>query len=131
MSDVSPPVFSHIVVSFATTFVVDSGATSHMVSDKSLFTAYRHIAPTKIGGIAGGINAVGTGNIAFVAASGHRSRLPACCTPGPVCQLLSVSRLCDTDDVRVAFTKHGIHIDKTAMLSLKAQTRGRALLAGR
>ncbi|SDA06519.1 BZ3501_MvSof-1269-A2-R1_Chr4-2g06565 [Microbotryum saponariae] len=33
-------------------FVVDSGATSHMVSDKSLFTTYRHIAPTKIGGIA-------------------------------------------------------------------------------
>ncbi|SCZ99965.1 BZ3501_MvSof-1269-A2-R1_C59g00331 [Microbotryum saponariae] len=32
-------------------FVVDSGATSHMVSDKSLFTTYRHIAPTKIGGI--------------------------------------------------------------------------------
>ncbi|SGZ30132.1 BQ5605_C117g13256 [Microbotryum silenes-dioicae] len=52
-------------------FVVDSGATSHMVSDKSLFTTYRHIAPTKIGGIAGGIHAIGTGNIAFVAASGH------------------------------------------------------------
>ncbi|SDA05549.1 BZ3501_MvSof-1269-A2-R1_Chr5-2g07502 [Microbotryum saponariae] len=52
-------------------FVVDSGATSHMVSDKSLFTTYRHIAPTKIGGIAGGINAIGTGNIAFIAASGH------------------------------------------------------------
>ncbi|SDA02220.1 BZ3501_MvSof-1269-A2-R1_C51g00270 [Microbotryum saponariae] len=65
-------------------FVVDSGATSHMVSDKSLFTAYRHIAPTKIGGIAGGINAVGTGNIAFVAASGHP----------------------------ITLTGHGIHIDK-------------------
>ncbi|SDA01653.1 BZ3501_MvSof-1269-A2-R1_Chr8-2g09784 [Microbotryum saponariae] len=41
-----------------------------------------------------------------------RSRLPACCTPGLSVNLLSVSRLCDTDDVRVAFTKHGIHIDK-------------------
>ncbi|SCZ95557.1 BZ3500_MvSof-1268-A1-R1_C051g00203 [Microbotryum saponariae] len=94
-------------------FVVDSGATSHMVSDKSLFTAYRHIAPTKIGGIAGGINAVGTGNIAFVAASGHPITLTGVLhTPGLSVNLLSVSRLCDTDDVRVAFTKHGIHIDK-------------------
>ncbi|SCZ94112.1 BZ3500_MvSof-1268-A1-R1_C079g00423 [Microbotryum saponariae] len=78
-------------------FVVDSGATSHMVSDKSLFTAYRHIAPTKIGGIAGGINAVGTGNIAFVAASGHPITLTGVLhTPGLSVNLLS----------------HGIHIDK-------------------
>ncbi|SCZ95389.1 BZ3500_MvSof-1268-A1-R1_Chr11-2g03481 [Microbotryum saponariae] len=77
-------------------FVVDSGATSHMVSDKSL-----------------GINAVGTGNIAFVAASGHPITLTGVLhTPGLSVNLLSVSRLCDTDDVRVAFTKHGIHIDK-------------------
>ncbi|SGY77781.1 BQ5605_C005g03724 [Microbotryum silenes-dioicae] len=47
-------------------FVVDSGATSHMVSDKSLFTTYCHIAPTKIGGIAGGIHAIGTGNIVML-----------------------------------------------------------------
>ncbi|SDA01632.1 BZ3501_MvSof-1269-A2-R1_C71g00399 [Microbotryum saponariae] len=82
MSDVSPPVFSHIVVSFATT-------------------------PSS------GINAVGTGNIAFVAASGHPITLTGVLhTPGLSVNLLSVSRLCDTDDVRVAFTKHGIHIDK-------------------
>ncbi|SGY28692.1 BQ5605_C085g13002 [Microbotryum silenes-dioicae] len=94
-------------------FVVDLGATSHMVSDKSLFTTYRHIAPTKIGGIAGGINAIGTGNIAFVAASGHPITLTGVLhTPGLFVNLLSVSRLCDTDDVRVAFTKHGIDIDK-------------------
>ncbi|SGZ03956.1 BQ5605_C032g11034 [Microbotryum silenes-dioicae] len=94
-------------------FVVDSGATSHMVSDKSLFTTYRHIAPTKIGGIAGGINAIGTGNIAFVAASGHPITLTGVLhTPGLFVNLLSVSRLCDTDDVRVAFTKHGIDINK-------------------
>ncbi|SCZ99969.1 BZ3501_MvSof-1269-A2-R1_C59g00333 [Microbotryum saponariae] len=84
-----------------------------MVSDKSLFTTYRHIAPTKIGGIAGGINAIGTGNIAFIAASGHPITLTGVLhTPGLFVNLLSVSRLCDTDDVRVAFTKHGIHIDK-------------------
>ncbi|SCZ99830.1 BZ3500_MvSof-1268-A1-R1_C101g00557 [Microbotryum saponariae] len=77
-------------------FVVDSGATSHMVSDKSL-----------------GINAIGTGNIAFIAASGHPITLTGVLhTPGLFVNLLSVSRLCDTDDVRVAFTKHGIHIDK-------------------
>ncbi|SCV67556.1 BQ2448_5167 [Microbotryum intermedium] len=52
-------------------FVVDSGATAHMVPDKSLFMTYRHMAPTKIGGIAGGINAVGIGNVAFVATSGQ------------------------------------------------------------
>ncbi|SGZ11138.1 BQ5605_C107g13190 [Microbotryum silenes-dioicae] len=79
----------------------------------SLFTTYRHIAPTKIGGIAGGINAIGTGNIAFVAASGHPITLTGVLhTPGLFVNLLSVSRLCDTDDVRVAFTKHGIDIDK-------------------
>ncbi|SCZ94906.1 BZ3500_MvSof-1268-A1-R1_C051g00207 [Microbotryum saponariae] len=84
-----------------------------MVSDKSLFTTYRHIAPTKIGGIAGGINAIGTGNIAFIAASGHPITLTGVLhTPGLFVNLLSVSRLCDTDDVHVAFTKHGIHIDK-------------------
>ncbi|SGY53860.1 BQ5605_C006g03811 [Microbotryum silenes-dioicae] len=94
-------------------FVVGSGATLHMVSDKALFTTYRHIAPTKIGGIAGGINAIGTGNIAFVAASGHPITLTGVLhTPGLSVNLLSVSRLCDSDNVRVAFTKHGIHIDK-------------------
>ncbi|SGZ28036.1 BQ5605_C026g10258 [Microbotryum silenes-dioicae] len=97
----------------ANSFVIDSGATSHMVSDKSLFTNYRHVAPTKIGGIAGGINAIGTGNIAFVAASGHPITLTGVLhTPGLPVNLLSVSRLCDTDNVRVAFTKYGIHIDK-------------------
>ncbi|SGY53672.1 BQ5605_C006g03788 [Microbotryum silenes-dioicae] len=94
-------------------FVVDTRATLHMVSDKSLFTTYRHIAPTKISGIAGGINAIGTGNIAFVAASGHPITLTGMLhTPGLPVNLFSVSRLCDTDNVRVAFTKHGIHIDK-------------------
>ncbi|SDA05397.1 BZ3501_MvSof-1269-A2-R1_Chr12-1g03381 [Microbotryum saponariae] len=98
-------------------FVVDSGATSHMVSDKSLFTTYRHIAPTKIGGIAGGINAIGMGNIAFIAASGHPITLTGVLhTPGLFVNLLSVSRLCDTDDVRVAFTKHGNDIAEGARL---------------
>ncbi|SDA06520.1 BZ3501_MvSof-1269-A2-R1_Chr4-2g06566 [Microbotryum saponariae] len=61
----------------------------------------------------GGINAIGTGNIAFIAASGHPITLTGVLhTPGLFVNLLSVSRLCDTDDVRVAFTKHGIHIDK-------------------
>ncbi|SCZ87246.1 BZ3500_MvSof-1268-A1-R1_Chr2-2g04712 [Microbotryum saponariae] len=54
-----------------------------------------------------------TGNIAFIAASGHPITLTGVLhTPGLFVNLLSVSRLCDTDDVRVAFTKHGIHIDK-------------------
>ncbi|SCZ99847.1 BZ3500_MvSof-1268-A1-R1_C107g00591 [Microbotryum saponariae] len=81
-------------------FFVDSGATSHMVSDKSLFTTYRHIAPTKIGGIAGGINAIGTGKHSpSLPPRVIRSRLPACCTLRPVCSIFSpVSRLCDTDD---------------------------------
>ncbi|SGY18601.1 BQ5605_C018g08804 [Microbotryum silenes-dioicae] len=39
-------------------FVVDSGATAHMVADRSLFTTYRRTAQTKIGGIAGGITAI-------------------------------------------------------------------------
>ncbi|SGZ10684.1 BQ5605_C102g13150 [Microbotryum silenes-dioicae] len=78
----------------ANSFVIDSGATSHMVSDK-------------------GINAIGTGNIAFIAASGHPITLTGVLhTPGLPVNLLSVSRLCDTDNVRVAFTKYGIHIDK-------------------
>ncbi|SCV73495.1 BQ2448_7421 [Microbotryum intermedium] len=94
-------------------FVVDSGATAHLVPDKSLFTTYRHTAPTKIGGITGGIDAVGLGNVAFVAASGHPITLTGVLhTPGLNVNLLSVSRLCDTDDVRVAFTKQGIDIEK-------------------
>ncbi|SGY77750.1 BQ5605_C005g03716 [Microbotryum silenes-dioicae] len=84
-----------------------------MVLDKSLFKNYRHIAPTKIGGIAGGINTIGMGNIAFVAASGHPITLTGVLhTPGLPVNLLSVSCLCDTNNVRVAFTKHGIHINK-------------------
>ncbi|SCZ94578.1 BZ3500_MvSof-1268-A1-R1_Chr12-3g03973 [Microbotryum saponariae] len=43
-------------------FVVDSGATTHMVADRSLFTTYRQTAHTKIGGIAGGITAIGMGD---------------------------------------------------------------------
>ncbi|SCV70654.1 BQ2448_3416 [Microbotryum intermedium] len=94
-------------------FVVDSGATAHLVPDKSLFTTYRHTAPTKIGGITGGIDAVGLGNVAFVAASGHPITLTGVLhTPGLNVNLLSVSHLCDTDDVRVAFTKQGINIKK-------------------
>ncbi|SCV71301.1 BQ2448_2889 [Microbotryum intermedium] len=94
-------------------FVVDLGATAHLVPDKSLFTTYRHTAPTKIGGITGGIDTVGLGNVAFVATSGHPITLTGVLhTPGLNVNLLSVSRLCDTDDVRVAFTKQGIDIEK-------------------
>ncbi|SGY70463.1 BQ5605_C004g03153 [Microbotryum silenes-dioicae] len=46
-------------------FVVDSGATTHMVADRSLFTTYRPTAHTKIGGIAGGITAIGMGDVAI------------------------------------------------------------------
>ncbi|SCZ99841.1 BZ3500_MvSof-1268-A1-R1_C106g00587 [Microbotryum saponariae] len=81
----------------------DSPSTRNTMSDVS----------PPIGGIAGGINAIGTGNIAFIAASGHPITLTGVLhTPGLFVNLLSVSRLSDTDDVRVAFTKHGIHIDK-------------------
>ncbi|SCV72359.1 BQ2448_3896 [Microbotryum intermedium] len=94
-------------------FVVDLGATAHLVPDKSLFTTYRHTVPTKIGGITGGIDAVGLGNVAFVAASGHPITLTGVLhTPGLNVNLLLVSCLCDTDDVRVAFTKQGIDIEK-------------------
>ncbi|SGZ30866.1 BQ5605_C046g12249 [Microbotryum silenes-dioicae] len=95
------------------TFVVDSGATTHMVADQSLFTTYRQTAHTKIGGIAGGITAIGMGDVAFVAKTGHPITL--CCvlhTPGLHVNLLSVSRLCDTDRVRLAFTSDGIDIAK-------------------
>ncbi|SCV74556.1 BQ2448_7585 [Microbotryum intermedium] len=94
-------------------FVVDSGATAHLVPDKSLFTTYCHTVPTKIGGITGGIDAIGLGNVAFVAASGHPITLTGVLhTPGLNVNLLLVSRLCNTDDVRVAFTKQGIDIEK-------------------
>ncbi|SDA02225.1 BZ3501_MvSof-1269-A2-R1_C51g00273 [Microbotryum saponariae] len=77
-------------------FVVDSGATSHMVSDKSLGHQRRRNGKHRLC---------------------CRLRSPITLTgvlhtPGLSVNLLSVSRLCDTDDVRVAFTKHGIHIDK-------------------
>ncbi|SGY38329.1 BQ5605_C003g01999 [Microbotryum silenes-dioicae] len=94
-------------------FVVDSGATTHMVADRSLFTAYRQTAHTKIGGIAGGITAIGMGDVAFVAKTGHPITLRGVLhTPGLHVNLLSVSRLCDTDRVRLAFTSDGIDIAK-------------------
>ncbi|SGY91389.1 BQ5605_C038g11662 [Microbotryum silenes-dioicae] len=89
-------------------FVVNSGATTHMVADQSLFTTYRQMAHTKIGGIAGGITAIGMGDVAFVAKTGHPITL---CGVLHV-NLLSVSRLCDTDRVRLAFTSDGIDIAK-------------------
>ncbi|SGY15562.1 BQ5605_C013g07405 [Microbotryum silenes-dioicae] len=94
-------------------FVVDSGATTHMVANRSLFTAYRQTAHTKIGGIAGGITAIGMGDVAFVAKTGHPITLRGVLhTPGLHVNLLSVSRLCDTDRVRLAFTSDGIDIAK-------------------
>ncbi|SCZ92989.1 BZ3500_MvSof-1268-A1-R1_C076g00399 [Microbotryum saponariae] len=94
-------------------FVVDSGATTHMVADRSLFTTYRQTAHTKIGGIAGGITAIGMGDVAFVAKTGHPITLRGVLhTPGLHVNLLSVSRLCDTDRVRLAFTSDGIDIAK-------------------
>ncbi|SGY55114.1 BQ5605_C006g03969 [Microbotryum silenes-dioicae] len=94
-------------------FVVDSGATAHMVADWSLFTTYRRTAQTKIGGIAGGITAIGIGDVAFVAKSGHPITLRGVLhMPGLAVNLLSVSRLCDTDRVRLAFTNEGIDIAK-------------------
>ncbi|SDA08332.1 BZ3501_MvSof-1269-A2-R1_Chr8-1g09769 [Microbotryum saponariae] len=94
-------------------FVVDSGATTHMVADRSLFTTYRQTAHTKIGGIAGGITAIGMGDVAFVAKTGHPITLRGVLhTPGLHVNLLSVSRLCDTDRVRLAFTSNGIDIAK-------------------
>ncbi|SDA01537.1 BZ3500_MvSof-1268-A1-R1_Chr10-1g02765 [Microbotryum saponariae] len=94
-------------------FVVDLGATTHMVADRSLFTTYRQTAHTKIGGIAGGITAIGMGDVAFVAKTGHPITLRGVLhTPGLHVNLLSVSRLCDTDRVRLAFTSDGIDIAK-------------------
>ncbi|SCZ92964.1 BZ3500_MvSof-1268-A1-R1_C070g00357 [Microbotryum saponariae] len=69
-----------------------------MVADRSLFTTYRQTAHTKIGGIAGGITAIGMGDVAFVAKTGHPITLRGVLhTPGLHVNLLSVSRLCDTD----------------------------------
>ncbi|SGY70393.1 BQ5605_C004g03146 [Microbotryum silenes-dioicae] len=97
----------------ADAFVVDSGTTAHMVADRSLFTAYRQTAHTKIGGIAGGITAIGMGDVAFVAKTGHPITLRGVLhTPGLHVNLLSVSRLCDTNRVRLAFTSNGIDIAK-------------------
>ncbi|SDA04085.1 BZ3500_MvSof-1268-A1-R1_C097g00534 [Microbotryum saponariae] len=84
-----------------------------MVADRSLFTTYRQTAHTKIGGIAGGITAIGMGDVAFVAKTGHPITLRGVLhTPGLHVNLLSVSRLCDTDRVRLAFTSDGIDIAK-------------------
>ncbi|SDA06521.1 BZ3501_MvSof-1269-A2-R1_Chr4-2g06567 [Microbotryum saponariae] len=70
-------------------------------------------AHTKIGGIAGGITAIGMGDVAFVAKTGHPITLRGVLhTPGLHVNLLSVSRLCDTDRVRLAFTSDGIDIAK-------------------
>ncbi|SGY77707.1 BQ5605_C005g03703 [Microbotryum silenes-dioicae] len=94
-------------------FVVDSGATTHMVADRSLFTTYRPTAHTKIGGIAGGITAIGMGDVPFVAQTGHPITLRGVLhAPGLHVNLLSVSRLCDTDRVRLAFTSDSIDITK-------------------
>ncbi|SGY18682.1 BQ5605_C014g07439 [Microbotryum silenes-dioicae] len=94
-------------------FVVDSGATAHMVADRSLFTAYRQTAHTKIGGIAGAITAIGIGDVAFIAKTRHPITLRGVLhTPGLHVNLLSVSCLCDTDRVRLAFTSDGIDIAK-------------------
>ncbi|SGY26816.1 BQ5605_C018g08800 [Microbotryum silenes-dioicae] len=92
-------------------FVVDSGATTHMVADRSLFTTYRQTAHTKISGIAGGITAIGMGDVAFVTKTGHPITLRSVLhTPGLHVNLLSVARLCDTDRVRLTFTSDGIDI---------------------
>ncbi|SGY28723.1 BQ5605_C085g13006 [Microbotryum silenes-dioicae] len=94
-------------------FVVDSGATTHMVADRSLFTTYRQTAHTKIGGIAGGITAIGMGDVAFVAKTGHPITLRGVLhMPGLHVNLLSVACLCDTNRVRLAFTSDGIDIAK-------------------
>ncbi|SGY77704.1 BQ5605_C005g03702 [Microbotryum silenes-dioicae] len=94
-------------------FVVDSGATTHMVADRSLFTTYRPTAHTKIGSIAGGITAIGMGDVPFVANTGHPITLRGVLhAPGLHVNLLSVSRLCDTDRVRLAFTSDSIDITK-------------------
>ncbi|SGY55128.1 BQ5605_C006g03973 [Microbotryum silenes-dioicae] len=75
-------------------------APRHMVADRSLFTTYCQTAHTKIGGIAGGITAIGMGDVAFVAKTGHPITLRGVLhTPGLHVNLLSVSRLCDTDRV--------------------------------
>ncbi|SGY38274.1 BQ5605_C003g01990 [Microbotryum silenes-dioicae] len=90
-------------------FVVDSGATTHMVADRSLFTTYCPTAHTKIGGI----TAIGMGDVPFVANTGHPITLRGVLhAPGLHVNLLSVSRLCDTDRVRLAFTSNSIDITK-------------------
>ncbi|SCZ97570.1 BZ3501_MvSof-1269-A2-R1_Chr1-2g01129 [Microbotryum saponariae] len=94
-------------------FVVDSGATSHMVSDKSLFTDLSPYRSYEDWWYCRGHQRHRNGKHRLHCASGHPITLTGVLhTPGLFVNLLSVSRLCDTDDVRVAFTKHGIHIDK-------------------
>ncbi|SCV73220.1 BQ2448_7145 [Microbotryum intermedium] len=93
--------------------IVDSEAMAHMVPDQSVFTTYHCTAPTRIGGIAGGLSAIGIGKVAFVAASGQPVTLTGVLhTPGLNVNLLSVLRLCDTDDVCIAFTSASLDIEK-------------------
>ncbi|SCV74553.1 BQ2448_7582 [Microbotryum intermedium] len=94
-------------------YIVDSGAMAHMVPNQSIFTTYHRTAPTQIGGITGGLSAIGIGNVAFVAALGQPVMLTRVLhTPHLDVNLLLVSRLCDTDDVRIAFTSAGLDIEK-------------------
>ncbi|SDA03654.1 BZ3500_MvSof-1268-A1-R1_C135g00730 [Microbotryum saponariae] len=91
---------------------LDSGATTHMVADRSLFTTYRQTAHTKIGGIAGAsrLSAWGTWHSSQDWTPDHA---PWCSSHAwPTRQPPSVSRLCDTDRVRLAFTSDGIDIAK-------------------
>ncbi|SCZ95645.1 BZ3500_MvSof-1268-A1-R1_C119g00651 [Microbotryum saponariae] len=76
-------------------FVVDSDGTHQDRRHRGRHHGYRH------------------GDVAFVAKTGHPITLRGVLhTPGLHVNLLSVSRLCDTDRVRLAFTSDGIDIAK-------------------
>ncbi|SGZ31280.1 BQ5605_C044g12123 [Microbotryum silenes-dioicae] len=94
-------------------FVVDSGATTHMVADRSLFTTYRPTTHTKIGGIAAVSRPLAWGMYRLLPTPDTRSRCAAFCTRWAFTSTFSPSLAFVTPtSVRLAFTSDSIDITK-------------------
>src|ERR1700737_3986245 len=97
-------------------WVLDSGADSHFIINKSVFTTYMPVVGQSVRGIAGSVDIKGRGEVIaeFTAPSGKRSivSLKDCAhVPSFPSNLLSVSRF-DSDGVKTHFHDGQVRMTK-------------------
>jgi hypothetical protein len=108
-----------------TSWMLDSGATSHMTADRALFTSYKQMhGPLPIYTADGsGIPAIGKGNVIVALSSGKLRIRNVFHVPGLAVNLLSIPQLA-ASGVTITFTATGATLLRDGCVLAQAQNNG-------